>query len=53
MINVVSREELLDAQMHPEKYRSLCVRVTGYSAYFTQMGRQAQDELIRRTEKTS
>jgi trans-4-hydroxy-L-proline dehydratase len=53
MINVVSREQLLDAQVHPDKYRSLCVRVTGYSAYFTQMGRQAQDELIRRTEKTS
>ena len=51
MVNVVSKEELLDAQIHPEKYRSLCVRVTGYSAYFTQMGRQAQDELIRRTEK--
>ena len=53
MINVVSKEELLDAQIHPEKYRSLCVRVTGYSAYFTQMGKQAQDELIRRTEKRS
>ncbi len=51
MVNVVSKEELLDAQVHPEKYRSLCVRVTGYSAYFTQMGKRAQDELIRRTEK--
>jgi formate C-acetyltransferase len=51
MLNVVSKEELLDAQIHPEKYRSLCVRVTGYSAYFTQMGKRAQDELIRRTEK--
>ena len=53
MVNVVSREQLLDAQQHPERYRSLCVRVTGYSAYFTQMGKQAQDELIRRTEKVS
>jgi trans-4-hydroxy-L-proline dehydratase len=51
MVNVVSKDELQDAQIHPEKYRGLCVRVTGYSAYFTQMGKRAQDELIRRTEK--
>ena len=41
---------VLEAQRTPERYRSLCVRVTGYAAYFTQMGKQAQDELIRRTE---
>ena len=51
MVNAVTREQLLDAQAHPERYRSLCVRVTGYAAYFTQMGKRAQDELIRRTEK--
>jgi len=51
MVNVVGKEQLLDAQLHPERYRSLCVRVTGYAAYFTQMGRRAQDELIRRTEE--
>lgn len=50
-INVVSKEELLDAQKNPNKYTSLCVRVTGYSAYFVQMGKKAQDELIKRTEK--
>jgi pyruvate-formate lyase len=49
-VNVVSRDELLDAQKHPDRYRTRCVRVTGYSAYFVQMGRTAQDELIRRTE---
>ena len=49
-LNVISREQLLDAQANPERYRGLCVRVTGYSAYFVQMGRKAQDELIRRTE---
>ncbi len=49
-VNVVSKEELLDAQQHPEKYSDLCVRVTGYSAYFVQMGRKAQDELIARSE---
>ena len=50
-INVVSREELRDAQAHPDRYRGLCVRVTGYSAYFVQMGTKAQEELIRRTEQ--
>lgn len=50
-INVMSREQLLGAQQHPEKYKNLCVRVTGYSAYFVQMGKKAQDELINRTEQ--
>ncbi len=50
-INVVSKEELLDAQKHPHKYKNLCVRVCGYSAYFVQMGKKAQNELIHRTEK--
>lgn len=50
-INVMSREQLLDAQQNPHKYQNLCVRVTGYSAYFVQMGKKAQDELINRTEK--
>ena len=51
-VNVVSREQLLEAQRDPDKYRGLCVRVVGYSAYFVQMGREAQQELIRRTEKS-
>ncbi len=50
-MNVVDRETLRQAQREPEKFRNLCVRVTGYSAFFTQMGRRAQDELIRRTEQ--
>jgi formate C-acetyltransferase len=50
-INVVDSEQLKDAQIHPDKYRNLCVRVTGYSAYFIQMGKKAQDELIHRTEQ--
>ncbi len=49
-LNVLSRQLLLDAQKHPEKYEGLCIRVTGYSAYFVQMGKTAQDEVIRRTE---
>ncbi|MBQ4383628.1 MAG: glycyl radical protein [Firmicutes bacterium] len=51
--NVVSRETLLDAQKHPENYRSLVVRVAGYSALFTQLSRSLQDDIISRTEQTS
>jgi formate C-acetyltransferase len=51
-INVMSREQLLDAQQNPHRYKNLCVRVTGYAAYFVQMGKKAQDELINRTEKS-
>ena len=48
-LNVVGQDELLKAQQNPEKYKTLCVRVTGYSAYFVQMGKIAQDEMIHRT----
>ena len=49
-VNVVDAETLRDAQAHPERYRTLCVRVTGYSAFFVEMGKKAQDEMITRTE---
>ena len=49
--NVVSRETLLDAQRHPENYKSLVVRVAGYSALFTTLSRSLQDDIIRRTEQ--
>lgn len=49
--NVVSRETLLDAQKHPEQYKSLVVRVAGYSALFTTLSRSLQDDIIRRTEQ--
>lgn len=49
--NVVSRETLLDAQKNPEKYKSLVVRVAGYSALFTTLSRSLQDDIIRRTEQ--
>lgn len=49
--NVVSRETLLDAQKHPENYKSLVVRVAGYSALFTTLSRSLQDDIIRRTEQ--
>lgn len=48
--NVVNRETLIDAQSHPENYRDLIVRVAGYSAYFVQLSKRIQDDIIGRTE---
>ncbi len=48
--NVVNREMLLEGQKHPEKHRDLIVRVAGYSAYFVQLTRPVQDEIMTRTE---
>ena len=48
--NVISNETLRDAQAHPENYRDLVVRVSGYSAYFTDLGKPLQDEIIARTQ---
>ena len=47
-LNCVSRETLLDAQNHPEKYPDLIVRVTGFSAKFTSLSREWQNEVITR-----
>ena len=49
--NVVSRETLLDAQLHPENYKTLVVRVAGYSALFTSLSRSLQEDIIARTEQ--
>jgi formate C-acetyltransferase len=49
-INAVSNETLRDAQRHPERHRDLVVRVSGYSAFFTDLGTPLQDDIIRRTE---
>ena len=51
--NVVSRETLRDAQKNPDKYRSLVVRVAGYSALFTTLSKSLQDDIINRTEQTA
>ena len=51
--NVVSKETLLDAQKHPENYKTLVVRVAGYSALFTTLSRSLQDDIISRTEQGS
>jgi formate C-acetyltransferase len=48
--NIVDRATLVAAQRDPEAYRGLIVRVSGYSALFTDLNRTVQDELIARTE---
>ena len=50
--NVVDRETLLDAKAHPENYRNLIVRVSGYSALWVELNESIQNELIARTENT-
>jgi formate C-acetyltransferase len=47
-INILDPDMLIDAQKHPQNYRHLLVRVTGYNAYFTSIGRELQDEIIAR-----
>lgn len=49
-LNAVSREALLDAQAHPEKYERLIVRIWGWSAYFVELDKGFQDHVIRRQE---
>ena len=48
--NVVDAVTLRLAQQHPEQYRSLIVRVAGYSDYFCDLSSTLQDEIITRTE---
>jgi trans-4-hydroxy-L-proline dehydratase len=48
--NVVDADTLRRAQKNPEQYRSLIVRVAGYSDYFVHLGEELQNEIIRRTE---
>jgi formate C-acetyltransferase len=48
--NVVDAATLRQAQAHPEQYRSLIVRVAGYSDYFCDLSKTLQDEIIARTE---
>ncbi|NRT36781.1 formate C-acetyltransferase [Clostridium beijerinckii] len=48
--NVIDKQLLLDAQKHPENYKDLVVRVAGYSAQFTVLAKEVQDDIINRTE---
>lgn len=51
-LNIVDSKMLRDAQQRPEEFRSLSVRVVGYSAYFVALSKEVQEDLIRRTEHT-
>ena len=47
--NIMSYQMLLDAKAHPDDYRDLLVRVSGYSAYFADLNEAMKDEIITRT----
>lgn len=49
-INATSREVLEDAMEHPENYSDLVVRVSGFSAYYTTLGRDVQLDILNRTQ---
>ena len=50
-INSVSRDILTDAMEHPENYRSLVVRVSGFSAYYVSLDPAVQLDILSRTEQ--
>ena len=49
-INSVSRDILKDAMVHPEKYQNLVVRVSGFSAYYVNLDKSVQLDILKRTE---
>ena len=49
--NVLNTETLRKAQQRPEEYKNLLVRIAGYSAYFTELSKDLQDDIIARTEQ--
>ena len=51
-LNTVNREQMLDAQEHPENHPNLIVRVWGWSGYFVELDKEYQDQIISRTEFT-
>lgn len=48
--NIMSAETMRAAQKNPEDYKDMLVRVAGYSAYFVELGKPLQKDLIQRTE---
>lgn len=48
--NIMSSKTMRAAQIQPENYKDMLVRVAGYSAYFVELGKELQDDLIQRTE---
>jgi formate C-acetyltransferase len=49
-LNIVSGKTLRKAQEKPEDYRDLVVRIAGFSAYFVELYKASQDDIIKRTE---
>lgn len=47
--NVIDQQKLIDAQLHPENYKGMLVRVAGYTAYFVELDKNVQDDIISRT----
>jgi len=50
-INATSRETLIDAMEHPEKYQSLVVRVSGFSAFYVTLNKDVQLDILKRTQQ--
>jgi formate C-acetyltransferase len=48
--NVIGTETLREAQKHPEQYRGLVIRVSGYSALFVELSSEVQEDIIARVE---
>lgn len=48
--NIMSAATMRAAQKKPEDYKDMLVRVAGYSAYFVELGKPLQKDLIQRTE---